>query len=106
MKKSNKEAMEISCMEQTNQSYDGKIHKVLRYEYSGYMNQKFFGLDIITADSTDNRISYLFLIESNSDLLELAEIGQAVKKENGNDYFELTLKNGISKTFKVPDCEK
>jgi hypothetical protein len=106
MKKSNKEAMEISCVEQTNQSYDGKIDKVLRYEYSGYMNQNFFGLDILTEDSTENRISYQFLIKSNSDLLKFAEVGQAIKKEKGKDYFELTLKNGISKTFKVPDCEK
>lgn len=106
MKKAKKEAMEISCVEQTNQSYKGKIQNVLRYEYSGFMNQNFFGLDIVTNDSTENRISYQFLIESNSDLLELAEIGQEIKKEKGKDYFELTLKNGISKTFKVPNCEK
>ena len=98
--------MEISCVEQTNQFYSGKIYKVLRYEYSGYMNQNFFGLEILTLDSTENRISYQYLIESNSDLLEFAEIGQAIKKEIGNDYFELISKNGTSKTFKVPDCEK
>jgi hypothetical protein len=106
MKKANKEAMEISCVEQTNQSYNGKIQKVLRYEYSGHMNQNFFGLDIVTNDSTENRISYQFLKESNPNLLEFVAIGQGIKKEKGKDYFELTLKNGISKTFKVPDCEK
>ncbi len=106
MKKANKEAMEISCVEQTDQSYNGKIQNVLHYEYDEFMNQNFFGLNIVTNDSIENRISYQFLKESNSNLLEFIEIGQVIKKEKGKDYFELTLKNGISKTFKVPDCEK
>ncbi|WP_431109404.1 hypothetical protein [Winogradskyella poriferorum] len=106
MKKANKEAMEISCVEQTDQSYNGKIQNVLHYEYDEFMNQNFFGLNIVTNDSIENRISYQFLKESNSNLLEFIEIGQVIKKEKGKDYFELTLQNGISKTFKVPDCEK
>ena len=94
MKKANKEAMEISCVEQTDQSYNGKIQNVLHYEYDEFMNQNFFGLNIVTNDSIENRISYQFLKESNSNLLEFIEIGQVIKKEKGKDYFELTLKNG------------
>ncbi len=106
MKEANKEAMEVSCAEQNSQSYNGKIKNLLRYEYSEYMNQNFFGLDIVTNNSGEKIISYNFSIESNSNLLEFVESGQEVKKVKGKDYFELISKNGVSKTFKVPDCKK
>jgi len=106
MKKANKEAIEVSYLEQTNDIYSGKIKKILRYEYDEYMNQNFFGLDILTNDSTEILISYQYPIKLNENLLEFVEIGQKIKKAKGKDHFELTSKNGISKTFKVPNCEK
>jgi len=101
MKKANEEAKEISCEEQTNESFDGKIENVLRYEYDGYMQKNFFGLDIITTDSTKNRISYQFEKKLNENLLEFVKAEQKIKKERGKRYFELIAMEKGSVKFVV-----
>jgi len=106
MKKANEEAKEISCEEQTNESFDGEIENVLLYEYDGYMQKNFFGLDIITTDSTKNRISYQFEKKPNENLLEFVKAEQKIKKERGKSYFELISSSGETRTFKVPNCVK
>ena len=106
MKKANEEAKEISCEEQTTESFDGKIENVLLYEYDGYMQKNFFGLDIITTDSIKKHISYQFDKKVNENLLEFVKVDQSIKKELGKSYFELTSNTGELKTFNVPNCKK
>lgn len=106
MKEANEKGRQMSCQENIQEEFQGKIRTIDRYEYSSFMNENFFGLNIKTNDTLKKSISYQFDIEENKDLLEFVKTGQAIRKERGKDIFLLTTSDGVTKNFKVPDCDE
>ena len=106
MKEMNEKSRQMNCQENIKEEFQGNIQTVDRYEYSTYMNENFFGLEINTKDTLKKSVTYQFDIEGNKDLLEFVKTGQAIRKQKGNDIFLLTTSDGITKHFKVPNCDK
>lgn len=76
----NKESKIVGCEHQTSDSFIGTIKKVNRYEYSSYMNEHLFALEISVFEPKDTLIDYQFDIENFSDLLSNVKIRDTIKK--------------------------
>jgi len=104
MEKSNKETVEKKCKDVIADEFFGTIQKIERYEYSDFMNENFFALEITTTDSTNRFRTYQFNLDEYKEVLEFASNGQMIEKLKGQDVFVLTTIEGQKKYFIIPDC--
>ncbi|MFZ4400997.1 MAG: hypothetical protein ACOYO1_13250 [Bacteroidales bacterium] len=104
MKKANKEVLEISCKENTEQEFVGRIIDINTFDYSDYMNGQFFNLHIRINDSTKEYIDYLYSLKPNREILDFAKVGQKAIMIKGEYTFKLTDSTGVQRTFKIAKC--
>jgi hypothetical protein len=92
------------CEEQKLQSYEGIVEKIERYEYDEFMNSSFFGLEILTDDSLEENLEYLFPLPEYQELLESLYIDQKVAK--GRDKLEMKIQSKEGDTIRIlmPCC--
>jgi len=104
VRKINKESRIVECEYQTSDNFIGTVKRINRYEYSDYMNEHLFALEISVFAPKDTLIDYQFDIENFSDLLTNVKVGDTIKKLTGNKSFTLN-KNGGTK-YLMPDCDE
>jgi hypothetical protein len=104
VRKINEESRIVECEYQTSDNFTGIIKRINRYEYSKYMNEHLFALEISVFVPKDTLIDYQFDINNFSDLLKNTRIGDTIKKLSGNKIFTLEKNGGID--YLMPDCEK
>ena len=104
MREQNEKAKVNKCLEGQAFAFEGEILRVSRYEYDTYMNGKFFGIDIRTADSSNEFITWQFTVNEDRNLLDFIEVGQKVSKVSGSKTFTVTGTNGRKQEFNVPYC--
>ncbi len=106
MKKMNEENRILSCNFNRKNSFEGKIDKIDRYEYSEYMNANLFELQILTEMPNEQIIRYQFDLKTNQKLLNEVYVGQKVFKNANEIKFELETTKGTRIKFLIPDCSE
>ncbi|MCB0745787.1 MAG: hypothetical protein KDC67_17925, partial [Ignavibacteriae bacterium] len=94
----------VECEYQTSDSFVGTVKRINRYEYSDYMNENLFALEISVFSPKDTLIDYQFDIENFSDLLTNVKVGDTIKKFTGNKSFTLNKNGGMK--YLMPDCDE
>ncbi|MDQ4139238.1 MAG: hypothetical protein M3142_01815 [Bacteroidota bacterium] len=103
MKESNRESKLENCKEEINNSFNGVIRRVKRFEYDEYMKDHSIVLDIVPDSGIS--ITYQFYYENAIGKLNFIEDGDKVIKHKNSKLFFVIKKNGHQKAFMVPLCE-
>ncbi len=106
MEKANKEGLEMSCKENIEKEFVGRIIDINTFDYSDFMKGRFFNLHIRINDSTKEYIDYHYNLKPNKEILDFAKVGQQAVKMKGEDTFKLTDSTGIERIFKIAKCAK
>jgi|GEM_PF-4058578 len=92
------------CIEGQDLAFEGVVSGINRYEYSSFMNNNYFGIDIKTGDTTNKFIYWQFTLKENKDLLNIVSVGQGVRKVKGSKTFTLFVTKDVEKEFALPYC--
>lgn len=106
IEKANKEGLEMSCKENIEREFVGRIIDINTFDYSDYMHGRFFNLHIRINGSTKEYIDYHYNLKPNKEILDFAKVGQKAIKNKGEDTFKLADSTGVERTFKIAKCAK
>lgn len=101
MKEMNDNSLESACLANRQIGFEGTITNIERYSYDGYMEGRFFAVEILIEDSL---ISFQYNLPEDKTLLDYLKVGQEVLKYRASDKFQIIDNEDNIREFYISKC--